>query len=46
MAKFNIEIELDWIDEESSVEDAVKQEIIGNIEERDICRSVKHKTLH
>lgn len=34
MAKFNLELEIDWIDEESNLDEAVKQEILNAIENR------------
>lgn len=34
MAKFNITVELDWVDEEGSIDDVVKNEIIENITTR------------
>ena len=34
MAKFNIEIELDWLDEETSIDEALKEEILSSIQAR------------
>ncbi|MEW9125176.1 MAG: hypothetical protein AB2421_20870 [Thermotaleaceae bacterium] len=31
MAKFKIEVDLDWLDEEMSIDDAIKQEVISSI---------------
>jgi hypothetical protein len=38
MAKFNLELEIDWIDEESNLDETVKQEIMRSIEERVVSK--------
>lgn len=32
--KFNVEIDLDWVEEDSTIDEEVKRQIIGNIESR------------
>ncbi len=34
MSKFNVEIELDWLGEDDSIDDVVKSEIIANVSKR------------
>lgn len=34
MAKFNIEIELDWLDDDVGVDDSIKQEVISGLQNR------------
>lgn len=42
--KFNVEIDLDWIDEDSTIDETVKHQIISNIESR-IVRTLEAKVL-
>lgn len=42
--KFNVEIDLDWIDEESTIDETIKSQIISNIENR-IVRTIEEKVL-
>ncbi|MCM3487863.1 hypothetical protein M3689_00930 [Alkalihalophilus marmarensis] len=43
MAKFNIELELDWIEEES-IDDLIKNEVISNLQDR-LINKVEQKVL-
>jgi hypothetical protein len=42
--KFNVEIDLDWIEEDSSIDETVKHQIISNIEGR-IVKTLQEKVL-
>jgi len=44
MAKFNIELEIDWIDEESNLDETVKLEIMSSIE-RKVTSKIYEKIL-
>ena len=42
MAKFNIEIELDWLDEESNLDDAIQKQVISSLQDR-LVRNLEQK---
>ena len=44
MATFKMDLEIDWIDEDSSIDETIKQEIIGNIESK-VTRKIYEKVL-
>lgn len=42
MAKFNIEIELDWLDEESNLDDVIQKQVISSLQDR-LVRNLEQK---
>lgn len=44
MAKFNIEVELDWLDEETSIDEEIKKEIISSLKSKITADATKEIT--
>lgn len=42
MAKFNVEIELDWLDEESNLDDVIQKQVISSLQDR-LVRNLENK---
>lgn len=42
MAKFNIEVELDWLNEESNIDEEIKEQVIAGLQNR-ITRNIENR---